>query len=1210
MNTKKFLLKSLLIAMGFGLSNQASAQVASTYGFHQEFGTYTEITGGTVSTAIIGDDNGATINLPFAFKYNNINYTSLYANTNGGVFFGGSSTSTYSMDDSYNLLAVLNRDLNGYSANSAQFRSQLVIDGQDSTFIMQYKNWSIHNNSSTNINFQVHLKPNGVIKYVYGPFTNNSTTPLTISPYVGIRSTTTGDYNLRTIHTSNFNPYNNNFDSSFETNAYQSMILSFNPDNKPTSGLTFVYTPTTCAPITNLVVSNITDSHFTLDTSTPSTDTYYYEVRTYGGPLSGTNGLVTSGTDVFPIQISSNLSTATSYMVFARKVCSSTSSSNFRSIGVTTACNALSLPLFEGFDQTSMPSCWERSTIGNTTTSYLSFVTNSATPTVTPQQGTHFVRFNSNASASNGIVERLNTSLINASGSSDLLVDFNFYQNNSNTNQDRMDVVYSLDNGTTWTNVGSVQRYHTTTGWKRQLFSLPADANHATQLKVGLVFRSAAGQNMAVDSFQIRTSPAPIIENFTVSNLCATPGQPATVTLTGKYLQQGVVTINGIAQPIISQSIEQIVFSATPGNDGLIVVTSPNGTATSATEIELIELQAITTDVTQLVSCLEEEKVFHVTSELSNYDLYSISFNGTVVGDETVGYTVVSPTSQTISLTGTKEVNGTTCHIVQELEYIQTSVPTIIPTAIASSYCEDEVVTLNFTNVNQELVAAGPYNGTTINYNPFYATWGGFKTQGIYRAEELLAMGMTPGTEINSLGINYLSTSSTTHMGFRIRIANVPNTVAPTAFLSDTQANWYTVYQDNITPSTPGIQTFPLATPFIWDGVSSIMIETAQSNGLTSQGGTTTVQGENPGFSSYAYRYIDGTPVATVYTMTTISSTQNERVKWRFGFTTAAFEPETQSTITWSAQQGSVYLDETLTSVANGEHINTTYYKVTDQNDQVQVTISNAPGCAASYSFDLNSIPTIREQVDVETCNYFVYKGTYLTESGSYTDSLTSVITGCDSLYTINLTIGNNLETFPSVTTCGTYDFNGTILTSSGVYTDVFQSMTGCDSIVHLNLTIVNNVDAFVSIQEDTLFAFSTIPGEFYQWENCQTGMIIPGATEHFFVPSEHGIYRVRINNATCVGTSVCAVYGNAGIDLATDESLTVYPNPTSSAVTISYDSNESMKLNVIDAMGRTVITRSISTGQTVDLSAFDSGVYVLHLHNETSSKMIRVVKQ
>jgi uncharacterized repeat protein (TIGR01451 family) len=136
-------------------------------------------------------------------------------------------------------------------------------------------------------------------------------------------------------------------------------------------------------------------------------------------------------------------------------------------------------------------------------------------------------------------------------------------------------------------------------------------------------------------------------------------------------------------------------------------------------------------------------------------------------------------------------------------------------------------------------------------------------------------------------------------------------------------------------------------------------------------------------------------------------------------------------------------------------------------------TISNK----ASIYFDYNppvvtnmvvsrncTAPAVIQNTSALTCigNSVYFAGNYLTNSGTYRDTIRSY-GGCDSIIRVlNLSIVNNFSSTINQSICNgsVYSFNGVNLTISGAYYDTLQTAIGCDSIIALNLT-VNNTSTY-----------------------------------------------------------------------------------------------------------------------------------------------------
>jgi len=114
--------------------------------------------------------------------------------------------------------------------------------------------------------------------------------------------------------------------------------------------------------------------------------------------------------------------------------------------------------------------------------------------------------------------------------------------------------------------------------------------------------------------------------------------------------------------------------------------------------------------------------------------------------------------------------------------------------------------------------------------------------------------------------------------------------------------------------------------------------------------------------------------------------------------------------------------------------------------------------CEIKDTVCINIIPPITEYISDSICegDSYDFYGQFLTETGTYIDTLTAVLTGCDSIVTLNLTVNPvyNIPIFDSICEGDFYDFHGQFLTTTGTYIDTLSTIYGCDSIVTLNLTV------------------------------------------------------------------------------------------------------------------------------------------------------------
>ena len=125
--------------------------------------------------------------------------------------------------------------------------------------------------------------------------------------------------------------------------------------------------------------------------------------------------------------------------------------------------------------------------------------------------------------------------------------------------------------------------------------------------------------------------------------------------------------------------------------------------------------------------------------------------------------------------------------------------------------------------------------------------------------------------------------------------------------------------------------------------------------------------------------------------------------------------------------------------------------------------------------------------------------------------------------------------------------------------------------------------------------------GATYQWLNCATQTAITGQTQQTFTVPQTGSYAVQITIGSCVDTSACYQMNVGGI---TEEQTTVfalYPNPTSSNLTIAGDGNGPFELKCYDVAGRLIQQWTLSNElNQLSIDHISTGTYYFEIHRET----------
>ncbi len=272
-------------------------------------------------------------------------------------------------------------------------------------------------------------------------------------------------------------------------------------------------------------------------------------------------------------------------------------------------------------------------------------------------------------------------------------------------------------------------------------------------------------------------------------------------------------------------------------------------------------------------------------------------------------------------------------------------------------------------------------------------------------------------------------------------------------------------------------------------------------------------------------------------------------------------------------------------------------------------TLTNAVGCDSIVTLNLTINNSTTGFETVTECDSYVWAadGNTYTTSGTYTATLTNAA-GCDSVVTLNLTINNATTGSETASACDSYVWSadGNTYTTSGTYTATLTNAAGCDSTVTLNLTITSTPTATVTDNGDGTITASS--GASYQWIDCDSGLAIVGETNQTLTVTANGSYAVVVSNGTCSDTSACAVIDYIGIKELAETAVQLMPNPTRDNVTITMSVASAM-LEVRDAQGKLMVVKAITSGEQVDLSQAEVGVYFFTIKTANGSVVKRVVK-
>ncbi len=176
---------------------------------------------------------------------------------------------------------------------------------------------------------------------------------------------------------------------------------------------------------------------------------------------------------------------------------------------------------------------------------------------------------------------------------------------------------------------------------------------------------------------------------------------------------------------------------------------------------------------------------------------------------------------------------------------------------------------------------------------------------------------------------------------------------------------------------------------------------------------------------------------------------------------------------------------------------------------------------------------------------------------------------------------------------CKGYWFETSYLTQSGQYLDSFTTVNNEDSLVILDLTI-KTVNTSITRINKGLDAMAK--NARYQWIKCNQGnAILTGDTNKVFIATTSGSYAVIVSQNGCIDTSECFEVNTLGIGLQDQiGKLSIYPNPTNDQIIIDSERLPSY-LRIYDQLGKACMEPVYNTNQ-LDIRFLPPGIYQLEI--------------
>jgi hypothetical protein len=507
-----------------------------------------------------------------------------------------------------------------------------------------------------------------------------------------------------------------------------------------------------------------------------------------------------------------------------------------------------------------------------------------------------------------------------------------------------------------------------------------------------------------------------------------------------------------------------------------------------------------------------------------------------------------------------------------------------------------------------QTVGAGALTSALQSVTPFSSGWGGSKHQYLIRAAELTAAGIPSGASINSLALDVVA-GNVLYPGFAISMKNTATTALPTTY----EAGTVEVKAPANHTTTPGINSFTFTTPFVWDGISNLLIQTCWSNATTNSVGST-VRMDNTTFVATRRGQTDSQTPANMCAVITPSTSLNysQRPKFILGYDNRC-ESARQEVIAYIRPVPVVDLGPDINKCVDAG-----FAEVLDAGVQ-----PNTP----QFLWDNGSVSQVRA----------------VTESGTYSVKVTNQYT-CHDEDTVIVILRANpvVELGNDTTVC-----NGVVLTlnpgnggieyfwntgqtsqsininTPGTYNVFVTNSQGCTKA---DTIVVNMQGELPTIQGISVtnngqytFHFTAVNPQNvigYDWDFGDGSAHSYQASPIHTYP-DAGNYIVVLHLSSTCGflsdSSSAHILGINQLNVNKDE-LTVYPNPTREVATILNRGALKMEsIEVYNILGQVVYKSKADSKDkhTLNLSGFASGVYTIQVFTDkgTVARKLEIIK-
>jgi hypothetical protein len=557
------------------------------------------------------------------------------------------------------------------------------------------------------------------------------------------------------------------------------------------------------------------------------------------------------------------------------------------------------------------------------------------------------------------------------------------------------------------------------------------------------------------------------------------------------------------------------------------------------------------------------------------------------------------------------------------------------------SVCLGVPVQINTSFSSTKQVGTGTLQNTSTSYPAPYGNWyEGAKHQFLFLASELTSAGLTAGN-INSLAFNATNlNASDPYTNFNIAIATTTITNI-TAF----QTTGFTTYYSAASYiPVLGTNTHTFTTPFVWDGVSNIIVETCFDNTSSGFSNNVSVSQSTTPFTSSVWRNEDGnTAICSAAMFSSLSQRPN-----------ISFEQPATISYSWSPaiELSASNIPNPIANVTSSRTytVEGTIGTCMTQ-DTIRIHIKPTPTPNLGNDSLFCSLPVIINANT--TANSYLWNNSSVNSSlnvttpGKYWVRATNS-NGCSNSDTILVTLGQSpiVTLGPDTVFCqgktinlyagagagNSYLWNTGSTASSisvgtaGTYSVVVTNSIGCvkSDVINIGSKPLPAV-SLVFAGTHTYCVTENINRSLVEGVPANGTYIGAGVTNTSFNPSQAGqgnhiiLYNIVGANG-CLNTAKDTLVVSACVNIdelsSEDLGINVYPNPSSGVFTVELNTNSDVDgiLTITSIDGKLVFNDTISgngiISKSINIGNLAEGIYYLKVETKNAVRTYKVLKQ